>query len=250
MGVQRSDGPRTAKSIETAKVTFAVLLIGLVIWLWGYQEATHLAAQSGTVVWSEPVRLSDPEVDAWPPAIVTDMAGTVHVMWSQTMSEEDPTLYAGDTLFYTRWNGREWSPLADVLVSSTGTQTSTVGAPSTGNHVGGTFVLTGSATVTGMTIKENGSIHAQNNLDNIKRVGEVLSVSRLVVNAPSATTAGGSFFNGFSPSTTLGCGSWGNNSISENFTYKHLLNISRIGLLREDVIVLEDEEIWALNTSA
>ncbi len=105
---------------------------------------------------------------------------------------------------------------------------------------------------TNLEIEGNGhsaAIHS-NNLDNIKRVGEVLSVSRLVVNAPSATTAGGSFFNGFSPSTTLGCGSWGNNSISENFTYKHLLNISRIGLLREDVKVLEDEEIWALNTSA
>lgn len=87
------------------------------------------------------------------------------------------------------------------------------------------------------------SIHS-NSLDNIKRVGEILSVSRLVVNAPSATTAGGSFFNGFSPTTTLGCGSWGNNSISDNFTYKHLLNISRIGLIRENVIVLNDEQIW------
>ncbi len=105
---------------------------------------------------------------------------------------------------------------------------------------------------TNLEIEGNGhsaAIHS-NTLDNIKKVGEVLSVSRLVVNAPSATTAGGSFTNGFSPSTTLGCGSWGNNSISENFTYKHLLNISRIGLLREGVKILEDEEIWALNPSA
>lgn len=87
------------------------------------------------------------------------------------------------------------------------------------------------------------AIHSDS-IDNIKRVGEVLSVSRLVVNAPSATTAGGSFFNGFSPTTTLGCGSWGNNSISENFTYKHLINISRIGLIRENVVVLDDEQIW------
>lgn len=87
------------------------------------------------------------------------------------------------------------------------------------------------------------AVHS-NSLTNIKRVGEVLSVSRLVVNAPSATTAGGSFFNGFSPTTTLGCGSWGNNSISENFTYKHLINISRIGLIREDVVLMNDEQIW------
>jgi len=105
---------------------------------------------------------------------------------------------------------------------------------------------------TNLEIEGNGhssAIHS-NNLENIKKVGAELSVSRLVVNAPSATTAGGSFTNGFSPSTTLGCGSWGNNSISENFTYKHLLNISRIGLLREDVRILDDEEIWALEPSA
>lgn len=89
------------------------------------------------------------------------------------------------------------------------------------------------------------SIHS-NTLEHIKKAGEALSISRLVVNAPSATTAGGSLTNGFAPTTTLGCGSWGNNSISENFTYKHLINISRIGLIRENVRLLNDEEIWAV----
>ncbi len=101
---------------------------------------------------------------------------------------------------------------------------------------------------TNLEVEGNGhtaAIHS-NTLENIKKAGERLSISRLVVNAPSSTTAGGSFFNGFSPTTTLGCGSWGNNSISENFTYKHLINISRIGLLREDVKVLDDEQIWAV----
>ena len=54
----------------------------------------------------------------------------------------------------------------------------------------------------------------------------------------------GSFFNGLAPTTTLGCGSWGNNSISENFTYKHMINISRIGFFLEDNRVPSDEEIW------
>ncbi len=99
---------------------------------------------------------------------------------------------------------------------------------------------------TNLELEGNGhsaAVHS-NNFDNIKEVGKALSVSRLVVNAASSTTAGGSFTNGFAPSTTLGCGSWGNNSISENFTYKHLLNISRIGLIRENVQLLEDHEIW------
>lgn len=101
---------------------------------------------------------------------------------------------------------------------------------------------------TNLELEGNGhsaAIHS-NNLEHIKTAGTALSVSRLVVNAPSATTAGGSFFNGFAPTTTLGCGSWGNNSISENFTYKHLINISRIGMVREDVEVQADESIWAM----
>lgn len=101
---------------------------------------------------------------------------------------------------------------------------------------------------TNLELEGNGhsaAIHS-NTFSHIKQAGEILSVSRLVVNAPSATTAGGSFLNGFAPTTTLGCGTWGNNSISENFTYKHLLNISRIGLLRQNVEILQDEEIWAV----
>ncbi len=100
---------------------------------------------------------------------------------------------------------------------------------------------------TNLELEGNGhtaGIHS-NNIVNIKKVGEALSVSRIVVNAPTSTTAGGSFTNGFAPTTTLGCGSWGNNSISENFTYKHLINISRIGLLRENVPALSDMDIWS-----
>ena len=68
-----------------------------------------------------------------------------------------------------------------------------------------------------------------NNDENIQKAGVELPISRLVVNQPSSTSAGGSLTNGFAPTTTLGCGSWGGNSISENLDYKHLMNISRIG---------------------
>lgn len=79
----------------------------------------------------------------------------------------------------------------------------------------------------------------------IQYAGKELPISRLVVNQTSSTGAGGSFNNGFNPSTTLGCGSWGNNSISENFTYYHLINISRIGYFNKDAVVPTAEEIWA-----
>ncbi|MGB6128579.1 MAG: aldehyde dehydrogenase family protein [Psychrilyobacter sp.] len=87
------------------------------------------------------------------------------------------------------------------------------------------------------------AIHSES-IENIELAGNLLTISRLVVNASSSTTAGGSMFNGFAPTTTLGCGTWGNNIISENLDYKHLINVSRIGLLIENVVVPSDEEIW------
>ncbi|MDW7662512.1 MAG: aldehyde dehydrogenase family protein [Bacillota bacterium] len=87
------------------------------------------------------------------------------------------------------------------------------------------------------------AVHS-NNDKHIEMAGENLAVCRLVVNQTSATTAGGSFYNGFAPTNTLGCGSWGNNSISENFTYKHLLNITRIGYFMKDASVPTDEDLW------
>ena len=84
-----------------------------------------------------------------------------------------------------------------------------------------------------------------NNDENIQKAGVELPISRLVVNQPSSTSAGGSLTNGFAPTTTLGCGSWGGNSISENLDYKHLMNVSRIGKVISDKKVPTDDEIWA-----
>lgn len=89
------------------------------------------------------------------------------------------------------------------------------------------------------------AIHS-NNQAHIILAGSELTVSRIVVNAPSATTAGGHIRNGLAVTNTLGCGTWGNNSISENFTYKHLLNISRIAPLSDKIVEPTEEEIWQL----
>ena len=84
-----------------------------------------------------------------------------------------------------------------------------------------------------------------NDDENIQKAGLELPISRLVVNQPSSTSAGGSLTNGCAPTTTLGCGSWGGNSISENLDYKHLMNVSRIGKIISDKKVPTDDEIWA-----
>jgi succinate-semialdehyde dehydrogenase len=88
------------------------------------------------------------------------------------------------------------------------------------------------------------ALHSNNDA-NIRSAGEGLPVSRLVVNQACALTAGGSLTNGFAPTTTLGCGSWGGNSISENLDYKHLMNVSRIGKVITSRKVPTDAEIWA-----
>ena len=100
---------------------------------------------------------------------------------------------------------------------------------------------------TNLSLEGNGhtaGIHS-NSQANIIKAGTDISVSRLIANAICATTAGGSIQNGLPVTNTLGCGSWGNNSISENFTYKHLLNITRIAPLAVRIHVPSDEEIWA-----
>lgn len=88
------------------------------------------------------------------------------------------------------------------------------------------------------------SIHS-NDRDHIEYAANQLSVSRFVVNQCCATSAGGSFFNGLAPTNTLGCGSWGHNSISENLDFKHLINISRVAYHMPDNPVPSDEELWA-----
>ncbi|MCI9597166.1 MAG: aldehyde dehydrogenase family protein [Firmicutes bacterium] len=80
--------------------------------------------------------------------------------------------------------------------------------------------------------------------EHIEYVGTQLCVSRFVINQVSASSAGGSYFNGLAPTNTLGCGSWGHNSISENLDYKHLMNVSRIARYMPNNHVPTEEELW------
>ena len=80
--------------------------------------------------------------------------------------------------------------------------------------------------------------------EHIAKVAESLCVSRFVINQCSANSAGGSYFNGLNPTNTLGCGSWGHNSISENLNYTHLMNVSRVARFMPDNPVPSEEELW------
>ena len=80
--------------------------------------------------------------------------------------------------------------------------------------------------------------------EHIEAAAQVLPVSRFLINQICATSNGGSFFNSLSATTTLGCGSWGNNSISENLSWRHLFNVSRVAKVRPGSTMPTDEEIW------
>ena len=64
-----------------------------------------------------------------------------------------------------------------------------------------------------------------------------MKTCRILVNTPSAQGGIGDIYNfNLAPSLTLGCGSWGGNSVSENVGVKHLLNIKTVAERRENML--------------
>ncbi|MGI6362003.1 MAG: aldehyde dehydrogenase family protein [Bacillota bacterium] len=82
------------------------------------------------------------------------------------------------------------------------------------------------------------------NQENIDKTGLALPVARVLVNQ-TTIDAGGGYTNGLYPTASLGCGSWGNNSISENLAIKHMMNTTRIALPLTPDHVPTAEEIWS-----
>jgi sulfoacetaldehyde dehydrogenase len=70
-------------------------------------------------------------------------------------------------------------------------------------------------------------IHTKNS-EQIQHLGTEMTVCRVIVNQAHAIANGGSFDNGLPFSLTMGCGTWGGNSFSENLNYKHFMNTTRI----------------------
>lgn len=73
--------------------------------------------------------------------------------------------------------------------------------------------------------------------DRIVKFGETMKTARTLINMPASQGAIGDIYNfKLAPSLTLGCGSWGGNSISENVGPKHLLNIKTVAERRENML--------------
>ena len=75
------------------------------------------------------------------------------------------------------------------------------------------------------------------NRDRVLTFGERMKTARTLINMPAAQGAIGDLFNfKLAPSLTLGCGSWGGNSVSENVGPKHLINVKSIAERRENML--------------
>ena len=73
--------------------------------------------------------------------------------------------------------------------------------------------------------------------EKLDRFAERMKTCRIVVNTPSSHGGIGDLYNfKLAPSLTLGCGSWGGNSVSENVGVKHLLNIKTVAERRENML--------------
>nr|WP_253197884.1 bifunctional acetaldehyde-CoA/alcohol dehydrogenase [Clostridium gasigenes] len=73
--------------------------------------------------------------------------------------------------------------------------------------------------------------------DRIEAYGAAMKTARILINMPASQGAIGDVFNfKIAPSLTLGCGSWGGNSVSENVGPKHLINIKSVAERRENML--------------
>lgn len=86
------------------------------------------------------------------------------------------------------------------------------------------------------------SIHTRDE-SQAMRLGLELPVARVIVNQAHAIATGGSFDNGLPFSLSMGCGTWGGNSFSDNMHWRHFLNITRIARVIPERVP-SDEEIF------
>ena len=78
---------------------------------------------------------------------------------------------------------------------------------------------------------------APSNSDRISYFDSHVSTGRVLINTPSSQGAIGDLYNfKLDPSLTLGCGTWGGNSVSENVSVCHLLNIKTVSERRENML--------------
>ena len=82
-----------------------------------------------------------------------------------------------------------------------------------------------------------------NEKEKMAKHAAAMKTCRILVNTPSSHGGIGDLYNfKLAPSLTLGCGSWGGNSVSENVGVKHLINIKTVAERRENMLWMRTQE--------
>ncbi len=80
-------------------------------------------------------------------------------------------------------------------------------------------------------------INSATETDKLDKFEKAMKTCRILINTPSSQGGIGDLYNfKLAPSLTLGCGSWGGNSVSENVGVKHLINIKTVAERRENML--------------
>ena len=82
-----------------------------------------------------------------------------------------------------------------------------------------------------------------NEKEKMEKHAAAMKTCRILINTPSSQGGIGDLYNfKLAPSLTLGCGSWGGNSVSENVGVKHLINIKTVAERRENMLWMRTPE--------
>ena len=82
-----------------------------------------------------------------------------------------------------------------------------------------------------------------NETEKLEKFEAAMKTCRILINTPSSQGGIGDLYNfKLAPSLTLGCGSWGGNSVSENVGVKHLINIKTVAERRENMLWMRTPE--------
>lgn len=83
-------------------------------------------------------------------------------------------------------------------------------------------------------------LHSTNS-DHTRKLAEELDVVRVLVNQAHAIGNGGAFNNGLNFTLSMGCGTWGGNSITENLNYRNFINITHLSTVIPDETPNEED---------
>ncbi|MDR2366577.1 MAG: aldehyde dehydrogenase family protein [Deltaproteobacteria bacterium] len=83
-----------------------------------------------------------------------------------------------------------------------------------------------------------------NTQENINKVGLTMPVCRVLVNQPGMGAANAFGNNALCSTSTLGCGTYGNNSLDENLNYRHMINVTQVAKVNPSFVPVPEDQVY------